>query len=352
MQTIIKSWDNAIQVFNDIEQLYADVSDGFTNKSLFDTVTYDESFRQLCEILYERVEWYDMPEFTTRSYPQTVVEENDHSVILCMSGGKDSVATALRLQELGYNVVLYHIHGINKVYPNEVDIVKDLAKRLRMPLFTDTVALCGKHGFVEHPMKNMIIANGALSLALKLGIPPVIAFGNFSDSHLEDNVFEVCGGDCVEMWKAYFDIVRQSLPTAEILLPLKNGGDTLRILGDNIDLVKSCISCVSPYRFRAHWKKRTEKKYGIKLWSNRCGGCWKCAAEYIYYADHDLVDFNAGYYLHCLDVLVNTVKKETGEKMRYADVWYLYMFYPISESKMSGVVFNGSLCSRKADSTK
>ena len=182
-------------------------------------------------------------------------------------------------------------------------------------------------------MKNMIIANGAINYALdnKLGVN--IAFGNFNESYLESNQFDVCGGDCMDMWYAYDKIIRKVIPEFTMNIPLHNSQESLDIIEDHFDLLPLTVSCISPYRFRDYWRKRTQKKYGIELLENRCGCCWKCCVEFMHYSDRNLFDFNMKYYLHCFQILCDTLRKESKVIGTIQQVWDEYMHYPIEKSK-------------------
>lgn len=46
------------------------------------------------------------------------------------------------------------------------------------------------------------------------------------------------------------------------------------------------------------------------------------------------MEYNEEYYLHCVKILENTIKKETGAPPdELQDIWDNYMFYPITQSK-------------------
>ena len=235
------------------------------------------------------------------------------------------------------------MRGINKVYPDEYKAVIDIAHHFNVPYYIDTVVLSGTQRFTEHPMKNMIIANGAIHYGIREGIGTEIAFGNFKDSYLDENQFDVCAGDCTDMWWAYDDIIQTVIPQFRMNVPLYNNYETLAIIERNPELLPLSISCISPYRFREHWKKRTEKKYGIKLLNNRCGCCWKCAVEWMYYVDCDLFDLNQSYYLHCFQILCDTLRKESKVTGTIQQVWYEYMHYPIDKSKVWEVLKNATI---------
>ncbi len=341
MQTVIHNYDNMSPLFNQIEWLYAYVSDK-TAKPLVPHIL-DESFRELCDTLAEHIPDFDISyiDFINCKFPKisgiAKLEGEDgnlnSNVIVCISGGKDSVALTKLLIETGHKVYLYHMRGINKVYPDEYKAVIDIAKHFNVPYFIDTVVLSGTQRFTEHPMKNMIIANGALHYGIREGIGTKIAFGNFNESYLDGNQFDVCAGDCMDMWYCYEAIIHTIIRTFFVSVPLRNNQETLDIISNNMDLLPLTISCMSPYRFREHWKKRTEKKYGVKLIQNRCGCCWKCAVEYIYYSDRNLLAYDENYYIHCVQILCDTLKKESKVTGTIEQVWEEYMHYPIRKSR-------------------
>ena len=354
MQTVIHEYSNLSPIFNDIEILYMEVSAKDNNPFKLLPIRLDTSFIDLYDILKENVPWYHKYRtvvFEFRNIIHINVPESNN-MIVCVSGGKDSVALAKYYIDKGYNVYLYHMHGINKVYPDEVEAVKNIAKYLNIPMdrvYIENVILSGTQDFVEHPMKNYIIMNGAIHYAIREHLGINIAFGNFNESYLEDNDFDVCAGDCMDMWYAYEKIVRRYLPQFTVNIPFRNNQDTIDILKKDPKLLELCVSCISPYRFREYWHKRTEKKYVIHLMNNRCGCCWKCCAEYINYTDLGILRLNREYYIHCLEILYKTKVKESGIKTwSIKDLWSEYFFYPIKKSKVykeikDAVIRNGKV---------
>ena len=333
MQTVIHEYTNLSPIFSDIELIYADISTNYQPGLRLLPLVMDKSFVDLYDILRENVAWCPQYAFEDKTITHINVPETNN-MIVCISGGKDSVALVKYYIDKGYNVYLYHMHGINKVYPDEADAVSRVAEYFNLPLFVDNIVLSGTQDFVEHPMKNYIIANGAIHYAIREHLGINIAFGNFNESYLEDNDFNVCAGDCMDMWYAYEKIVRRYLPEFTMNVPFKTNQDTIDILKDDMKLLELCVSCMSPYRFRDYWKKRTEKKYGVQLMPNRCGCCWKCCAEYITYTDLGLLEFDLPYYLHCVEILASTKAKESGIKdWSINDLWSEYFFTPIEESR-------------------
>ena len=352
MQTVIHDYTNISPIFSQIEWLYTHISDEYP-KSLVPYVL-DKSFEDLCDTLSEYLPNFSNIELVDYKLPQLDLlmdyeEKTKDTVIVCISGGKDSAALTKYLIDMGYDVHLYHMRGINKVYPDEYKAVIDIAKYFNIPYYIDTVVLNGTQRFTEHPMKNMIIANGAIHYGIRERIGVNLAFGNFNESYLEYNDFDVCAGDCMDMWYNYEKIIRTIIPQFNMMIPLHNNEESLEIIERNIELLPLSISCMSPYRFREYWKNRTEKKYHVLLMKNRCGCCWKCALEAIYFMDRDVLDYNEAYYLHCIEILYKTKTKETNIKTwTLKEVWDEYLFYPIQESKAweklkDAVIQNGKI---------
>lgn len=333
MQLIEHSYKNIHQVFDEIETVYVMTSEKHCAQSLIKPV-FDNCFKHLFSLFseYGKVDYkctYSNKPFTRLK----LTHEDDKTIIICISGGKDSLATVFHYKELGYKIYLYHLKGINFTYKDEYKAVEQLADKLGLPLIFEGIKLSGKQEWIEHPMKNMLIANGALQYGIRNNITTNIAFGNFSTSSLESDPFDVCGGDCAEMWEAYETIIRRVIPQFKIKTPLTNFQDTINTLLKHSEYLELVQSCIGPYRYREYLKTNNEKKYNIKLLPHRCGSCWKCCLEYCVFCDNDILDFNEAYYWHCLKVLQTTLFKETGIKYNIDETWEHYFFYSQEKSK-------------------
>lgn len=353
MQRVIHQYKNASRIFNMLEGLYAYVSD---SDYMFDDILWlDESFEELCDILQEHLLIFRKPEIKAFNMPKITVETDDFcdtkkEITVCLSGGKDSAAVAYYYKKRGYKVHLYHATGVNKAYGDEKKAAQQIADYLGCDLFIDKIHLEGTHQFIEHPLKNYVIANGALHYALANGYAPVLAFGNFSKSLLDMNEFEVCGGDCIEMWYAYEKIIHTIIPEFRMEIPLETNADTFDILSHDWDLFSMCVSCMSPFRFREHWKHRTEENFNLRLFENRCGCCWKCCVEAMWLMDFDKSIYHEDYYRYCVGILAKTIFKETGQReYDIQAIWDNYMFYPIEKSKAYDILCSHDLKYKSVD---
>ena len=338
MQKIAHLYTNKSPIFTMIEALYSYVSDMDYMFEEENVLWLDDSFKTLSDILNEYLPVYRKPKMKALDLKNVLYTfknldtDSKGDVTVCLSGGKDSAAAAYYLKQQGYNVHLYHAVGVNKAYGDEKNAAKRIAEYLDCDLYIDVIKVIGLKSFIEHPLKNYIIANGAIHYAIAKHYAPVIAFGNFYKSTLEMNEFEICGGDCIEMWNAYKEIIRRVIPKFDILIPLATNADTFRILKNDWKLFSMSVSCMSPYRFREHWKHRAEQKFNVKLFDNRCGVCWKCCVENIWLMDNGDMVYNEAYFKHCLGILIYAILKETGNTVTVEEAWDNYMFYPIKES--------------------
>ena len=136
---------------------------------------------------------------------------NPKNIIVCFSGGKDSLAAVLHYKKLGYNIYLYHLKGINKAYPKEYEQAERLADALNLVLYTESIKLSGNHLYTEHPMKNMITANRALQFGIRHNIGIKVAFGNYYTAMLDNNVFDICTIGNLNELNIGFSIIAQAV---------------------------------------------------------------------------------------------------------------------------------------------
>lgn len=335
MQTVIheQGYKHLHPIFMDFELLYYELSNNDAKERLIGN-QFDHSMKVFEEIFNEYGECHRELQYTDRDYPQITDKRKKKTVIIGFSGGKDSTATAVYYMRKGFDVYLYHVHGLNKFFPQELQSAKEVADALGLPLIIENVTLSGKSLYPDHPLKNIIIANMALQWSLNHGLGTRIAMGNYYTAKLDDVEFITAGDDAKEMWKAYKSVICKYIPNVKVETPLENLQATMAMFEGELFLLEKAQSCVMTYRFKAKHRERIQKTYGIQLMPNRCGCCWKCAVEYMYYADKGILRYDKDYYLHCIEVLMHTIWKETGyfpHSLEY--VWDVYLFYPMEKSK-------------------
>ena len=171
MQRVLHEYRNKSRIFNMLEGMFAYISD--TDYMFDDVLWVDTVFKPLCTILEEHLMLFRMPEIRDFDLPRIPCNKNDpKEITVCLSGGKDSAACAYYYIKRGYKVHLYHCTGVNKAYGDEKGAAQRIADYLKCDLFIDKVFLNGTHHFIEHPLKNYIIANGAIHYCLAKGYTP------------------------------------------------------------------------------------------------------------------------------------------------------------------------------------
>lgn len=338
MQRIIKTNDYIHPIMEEVDAFYSDTSTFEPRKkTLFDRV-YDTSFTMLANtfLTYSSLPSSNVPNtFTDKGYqPLDLPKYDENNIIVCFSGGKDSLALVLKCLDKGYNVHLYAVKHINQSYVDEIEQAQKIADYLHLPIYVDDIRLGGKHDWMEHPMKNMIIANSALSYGIREGIGTRVFFGNYTTSSLENEDFVRCAGDCMDMWDSYNYIINRIIPGFKIEADLKDMGETLEIVTPKRDLLDLSLSCLCRHSLREYRHNWVKEKFGIELPNNRCGSCYKCLVEYIYMADHDLIEFSRDYYRYCINALYHVYLDTVGATLDINNIWYSFMSYDIHESKI------------------
>lgn len=255
---------------------------------------------------------------STYSYinnPSTILtKKNDKFILCCISGGKDSLAVVLHYLNLGYYVHLYTLKGINRGYPEEYKAAEKVAEKLNLPIYVDEIKVSGKKYFTEHPLKNQVIACTALAYCLENGFAPNLSFGNYRKETDVRSNYGVNWSDNFTLWESFNSFIKQFIPNANVQIPFYEESEALEILNNNSELVPLYQSCLMTVRDRESLRQKNQKKYGVKILPNRCGSCYKCCLEYIYFCDKGKFEYNEGFYKHCLEVLKKKYVDYTGPK--------------------------------------
>jgi len=299
--------------------------------------TYPLEYQLLFESLSRGSEMNLSPNFINIVYDKINFNSNK-KIIICFSGGKDSTAIILYYKKLGYQILLYHLRGINPSYPNEYERAEELAKYFNIPLIIEKISLKGKNDYLEHPLKNLVILAFTINYLINNKLFDYeIGFGNFLDDHEDISKFNIDWSDNQEMWDAFKKIFTLYYQNLILKCNLKDTKDTFNLIDNNLEILNKTQSCLSPYRFQNKLHNYNENKYNIKLLEHRCGSCWKCAVEYIYLTDHNNFSFNKEFYIHCLDILKKKIKEETTNHPKKITNDYAYNFYlkqPYTSSKL------------------
>lgn len=237
------------------------------------------------------------------SFTLPFFEATSHSpnnkVMVGFSGGKDSLAVALKLLAEGKEVYPFFLKGINKSYTTEEAKFQELVKKLGLEgnAIVRKVKQDGKSGFFENPFKNGVI----LTQMIEAGQPDQISeyvLGN----QLEDN-YDNCEvlyelSDAIE----FFDMMQKLIPFVKIRTLLQNDADSFEtIYKFKPELLDHVGSCIMPVFRRPNIRKANQAKYGFQ--GDGCGSCYKCSMEYLFKSAKGLIQPVPAYTAHCKKVL-------------------------------------------------
>lgn len=231
-------------------------------------------------------------------------ELDTRRALVCFSGGKDSLAAALKLQATGHRVHLFNVPGINPSYGHERKHAQSLAAFLGLPLVEQGVKLAPQ-AYTENPAKNTTI----LALAADWGIPRgfgTYAMGTLSRDTGATTPFESGWSDALEMTQAGADMLAAYAPGAclDPYLLRSETDSLLTILAHQQApaLLNRVSSCMLPARYKPSTRRANERKFGPLL-PGRCGSCYKCAQEILVLEAAGWRICGDAQRAHCVDML-------------------------------------------------
>ena len=229
-----------------------------------------------------------------------VLATNNKSVLICFSGGLDSVYQALSLREQGYEVHLFHVANMNK-YTNgqELKAAEEFAKDFNFPLHTANMSASGKSKFwFENPFKNTLLYTIAYEYMLKLNIG-ILSCGDDLRLPLAECAKEYNIADTRELTLAFINKLKEKAGIEFLQVDdTVEKAARLEYLRNN-NAIDYYYSCVGSGRFNKSLHAKNEAKYGIKLEKYNCGSCRKCCIHSImdYYVNKR--PFSKDYIDHC-----------------------------------------------------
>lgn len=228
----------------------------------------------------------------------------NNKVLVGFSGGKDSIATAIKLIQKGYEPILFHVKGINKSYPYEYKFAKQTAEYMKLEYIEVHVKLSGKTRFKENPTKNQMI----LSMMVDYGINKNIYKYSLGSSYLKDikqtNILYDFS-DAKEIYELMDKFYKHSIDKFEYLFIAGNSTDSYKTIYEyDKKIIDNMCSCMLPFRYKKNVIIANKKKYkNIKLNEGMCGSCYKCCYQYIHLVLLGEYKLDTDYFKHCIKVL-------------------------------------------------
>lgn len=227
--------------------------------------------------------------------------ESPNKAFIAFSGGKDCLATAIRAAQDGYQPTLVYIGGINKSLPSERKHAQEVAKAAGFPLIELSLSIGGDKEWHEHPLKNLLI----LCMLIDEGIRHNATAYALGSSFDDDSVYGALDydlSDSFDMLKAFAHFVKGVFPSFVFLHYMCNTLQSFyTVQRYNRAIIPLLSTCITPDFRRPMIRKANIAKYGADVISrDGCGGCYKCADEYLYKQKFGLVRYSPEYFKKCM----------------------------------------------------
>ena len=254
--------------------------------------------------------------------PGYSLDGSDKRCLLGYSGGKDSLAMAMKLKEKGFTVTAFHVAGLNRSFTDEHLAAARTARAIGIDLVVRRVVISGSSDRPENPTKNLLTLAMMFDYGAPLGIAHYALGLDKEDEGGDEYNTDFNFSDSKEVLDAGIRPFRLSAGYELHTELLRNGSTdslvTVLESPNGLALLGLSISCMSPFRFRATWKKTNEKKYDVQLLDSRCGSCYKCAIEYIHLASLGYCVKNEEFTKHCWEILRVSAARVTDAPGRKA----------------------------------
>jgi hypothetical protein len=227
---------------------------------------------------------------------------------VAFTGGKDCLAAALVARDQGHNVILYHVQGINRTWPNERDYAEAAAKAMGFPLLVDRISIVGRKygGMISLPTRNQVIESLMISRMVERG-GSHWALGLHSIDTPDQCQPTMTWSDSTTtntQWSAHLDTLVLGL---HFHCFLRGDLHSLAILAEKGYLAYA-HGCVSQPRLQNLFRTSAIRRFGNCILPGRCGTCTKCWAEYLMLVHLGVLP-KTGYYDHCLASMSNVEKQ-------------------------------------------
>lgn len=241
---------------------------------------------------------------------------HDTRCLCAFSGGKDSVANALLLRDIGYEPILFFVKGINRSYPQEYEISLELASELGMEMVTYNLKISGKCDFVENPTKDQFILALMVDYGVKYNIVNY-SFGCCREDEVDGISTEYMLSDGYEMFKAIEKFYQHFVNGFNIANFLENETHSFyEVCNHDPHLLDKTYSCMTPLRYKLNIRNTNEQKYNVKLLPHRCGSCYKCCGEAITLNLFGVTNYPESFIEHCKEILDKTADEKFNATVR------------------------------------
>ena len=216
--------------------------------------------------------------------PRVELRNDNKTVILGFSGGKDSAATAVYFIDNHIACQLYRAKGFNASYPVEQMVAEQFADKTGLKLISHKIAYAGKCEYDSPTSESVVKDQLIMAMMIDYMIANnyhIFSLGCFRSDSLAIANYKLNLSDSDEIIKAFVKAVKATFPALRyITSPFRTTHHAKAYLyHKHMDWVKHTQSCLIPDRHRNKVRETMSSKYNIVIPPNRCLSCWKCCMD-------------------------------------------------------------------------
>nr|DAM65260.1 MAG TPA: putative subunit of tRNA(5-methylaminomethyl-2-thiouridylate) methyltransferase [Caudoviricetes sp.] len=241
----------------------------------------------------------------TLSMPRKGESGQGPKMFVAFSGGKDCLAAAIRAEQDGYEPTLVHIRGINMSLVSEHKHAQAIARAVGYPYIELKINFSGKKEFNEHPLRNLLILCLLIDEGVKQGCMTYSLGNIFEDATSHANIdYDLSDGiDMLRAWERFM----KGIFSPEFKLKTyvcNNLQSYYTIWRRDKTLLPLLTTCCTPDFRKPMIRQANVKKYGESVLSKTgCGGCYKCATEYMYRVKFGLIKASPVYDRRAMELI-------------------------------------------------
>lgn len=260
----------------------------FNTKNFKKSVQIPQYFDDFVEKIYKKFN-NSLTDKIFCDFDKISLVSNSKDILLAFSGGLDSCAQALTLQEDGYNVILFHMKNVNKYeYGKGTKVAKEFAKKNNMKYVEASISNGYKY-WPENPIKNQMILCSMIDYCYDNNINKV-ALGESLVLTIDEVIEGINITDSKDVTEWFIEALRHYVDNLEVI-EVKGHPSKLDKMHklEKYDCIDLYYSCLHSGRFSEMRHINVEKTYNIILPKYSCGCfCRKCATQLLlkHYGDN------------------------------------------------------------------
>ncbi|MBQ2189059.1 MAG: hypothetical protein II401_10960 [Bacteroidales bacterium] len=288
-----------------LTRLITPIYEAYSVKDLPRCVNVPMRFRRMLDIVH-RAAGKPLPEGgnSVWSLPYKPDMSQRPKAFIAFSGGKDCLAAAIRAEQEGYDPTLFHIRGINMSLTSEYKHAKAIAEKIGYPYIEMKINFKGTKEYNEHPLRNILILSLMIDEGLKQGVT-AYSLGNIFEYDTSHANIDYDLSDGIDILRSFSFFMQSLIPEFKLLCYIHDNLQSFyTVWKRDKALIPMLTTCCTPDFRKPMIRKHSLEKYGAAVLSETgCGGCYKCAREYLYKVKFGMISSSPAYTKRAMELI-------------------------------------------------